>query len=167
MIEIPISGNKGLGYVALIDDEDYELVSRYNWNLKTPSPQSRMLYAQASVRSKILMHRLILSPPKGMVVDHIDHNGLNNTRTNLRICTMRQNSHNARVRQNSKSGFKGVHFQKSMGKWVAQHATNIGSFETAEEAARAYDKFVIENLGEFAYLNFPVTDNKNKGNIDE
>jgi len=105
------------------------------------------------------MHRLIMQPPEGMVVDHIDGNGLNNRRSNLRICTPHQNSFNQPQRPGT-SRFKGVSFRRDCGKWDVQirmkgKALHLGLYEDEEQAAHVYDCKAVELYGRFAYLNFP------------
>ena len=101
-----------------------------------------------------------MQAPDGMVVDHIDGNSLNNRRSNLRICTPRQNTANRAKTRNGTSRFKGVHFCTRDRKWRAQIGVDgarrfIGDFDDEVEAARAYDRKAAELFGEFAYLNFP------------
>ncbi|MBN1124206.1 MAG: HNH endonuclease [Sedimentisphaerales bacterium] len=105
------------------------------------------------------MHRLIARPPDGMVVDHIDHNGLNNTRANLRVCTPQQNSRNRRS-QSGRSKYKGISYDKRYKRWKARirfqnKYIHIGTFRDEARAARAYDAKAAELFGEFACLNFP------------
>lgn len=106
------------------------------------------------------MHQFIMNPPKGMVVDYIDGNGLNNRRSNLRICTRPQNSLNCARHSRNTTGFKGVYQNKTTGKCSAQIQLNrkpahLGTFNTAVEVARAYDRKARELFGPFARLNFP------------
>jgi hypothetical protein len=101
------------GEVAMVDAEDFEELSKYKWSL------ARGRYAVRREKGKtILMHRVIMKPPDGMVVDHFDGNGLNNRRSNLRICTPQQNNYNSRPRGGS-SAFKGVSYVKRRGKFKA------------------------------------------------
>jgi hypothetical protein len=103
------------GKYAIVDAEDYERVSRYKWCL---SRTGKQLYAQRRTGGKtIRMHQFIMKPPKGMVVDHIDGNGLNNRRSNLRICTRPENTRNRRRNPNTASGYKGVWHDKKTGKY--------------------------------------------------
>ena len=106
------------------------------------------------------MHRAILNAPKGLLVDHIDGNGLNNRKSNLRLCTFAQNAHNSRPRRNSSSRYKGVCWHKLKKKWTVSiykggKRTYLGYYDDEIEAALAYDRKAEELFGEFAYLNFP------------
>ena len=144
------------GY-ALVDDEDYALVSKYHWSLFIVG---RVEYCRAympETGKRVLMHRLILNPPDRSQVDHIDHDGLNNQRCNLRICTHSQNVRNGR-KHRTRSGkvctstFKGVLWNGSS--WIAQaHGTYLGSFDSEADAAKAYNDFARKHYGEFAMLN--------------
>ncbi len=147
------------GKFAIVDDDDYEHLNKYKWcALKT---HNNKFYAVRRKNNKtIIMHRQIMNVPEGLVVDHIDGNGLNNRKNNLRICTQAQNIHNSRPRRNRSSKYKGVFWDKVNKKW----STNIrkgdkriylGGFDDEIEAALAYDRKAAELFGEFAYLNFP------------
>jgi hypothetical protein len=149
------------GQYAMVDAEDYERVSRCKWCLSRTGHQ---LYAQRRCRGKtIRMHQFILNPPKGMVVDHIDGNGLNNRRCNLRICTREQNAwnHKRRKPQDASSQYIGVYRYKNRpDKWYVKvqcggDVTNLGPFDSEIEAARARDRKAIELFGEYAGLNLP------------
>lgn len=157
MKEIPLTQGK----VALVDDDDFEWLNQSKWLAKT---SFGLWYAvnRTTVAGKptvVLMHRLITSAPIGMEVDHIDGDGLNNTRRNLRIVTRNQNRFNLRLRADNKSGYKGVFCDKRTGRWCAHigfygQRKNLGYFATPEEAARAYDIAACELFGEYARLNF-------------
>jgi len=106
----------------------------------------------------IRMHKMITKTDKNIKIDHKDNNGLNNQESNLRIATAGQNGANCKKRKNNKSGFKGVVIRRK--KFIAQIHYGVtqhylGTFNTANEAARAYDKKAKEVFGEFANLNFP------------
>ena len=105
----------------------------------------------------IRAHREIMNPPPGMVVDHINHDKLDNRRANLRVCTPSQNRANGLRHRDSASRFKGV-WMRPDGKWIA-HIThnyrrrNLGTFTTDADAAQAYDDAAKATFGEFALLN--------------
>lgn len=144
----------GEGYCAYVDAADYEWLSRWNWSLNNG-------YAARREKGKLIfMHREIARPPKGKVVDHQNRNRMDNTRTNLLVCTPEENGRNKGKRQGASSRFRGVHYAKNWGKWCAliwfkgTHVY-IGSFTDEVAAARAYDRKAVELLGESARLNFP------------
>jgi hypothetical protein len=112
---------------------------------------------------RVLLHRFILGAAPGTMIDHKNGNGLDCTRENLRLATRSQNQHNAGRRMYAgarSSRFKGVHWHRVTGKWVAQIMAArkyhyLGLFIDEEQAARAYDAAARELHGEFAQLNFP------------
>jgi len=118
--------------------------------------QKNVAYAAVDFKGKrILMHRLILQAPKGMLVDHIDHNGLNNTRDNLRLATRSQNGYNARLSKGNTSGVKGVYWCNTYQKWAAHIHTpekryHVGYFTTLEEATEATRLRRLELHGKFS-----------------
>lgn len=145
------------GYVAIIDKENYELLSKYKWY---PRRGGHTVYAETVINGKtVSMHRLLMDAPSGQQVDHKDGNGLNNSKSNLRLCTAAENRLNCRPRK-SLANFKGV-FRCSKGKlWRAKIGRDrvtifLGYFKTAEEAAKMYDAAAVALHGEFARLNFP------------
>jgi len=157
------------GYQAIIDDEDYSLVSKYKWHAVNVGGR---IYAQATIwknnsNRKIYMHRLITTAPEGKDVDHANHNTLDNRKINLRICTRSQNFFN-RLKGKSLSIYKGVSqigwtidgHRFTAGKWRARikiHRKEIylGTFKTEEEAALAYDAAALKYFGNYACLNLP------------
>lgn len=142
---------------VIVDDGDYEYLSRWKWCYQ---PRGHGYAARNSGRSKTFhMHRVILNAPKGMEVDHINGNGLDNRRCNLRLCTKAQNQHNQRPKRQGTSLFKGVSLNSAKRKWVAQVCVNkrklhLGYFEDETEAAHAYDQAARLHFGEFARTNF-------------
>lgn len=147
------------GQVALVDDEDYAVLVLHKWHAVW-HPGRRMFYASRGALqrgSRILMHREITSAPPASPVDHRDHNGLNNQRENLRICTSTQNNANKRKARSAKgSRYKGVSRHKTRFKaQCGPRSTNrhVGVFDTEEEAALAYNEAAKRIYGEFAWLN--------------
>ncbi|MFA6281244.1 MAG: AP2 domain-containing protein [Candidatus Omnitrophota bacterium] len=175
---LTITGNSNMktiqltrGKVALVDDADYEELNKYKWQAKK---NKLTFYATRTViigdikssrnplrkRTSVLMHREIVNAAKGWDVDHANHNGLDNRRTNLRLCSRSENQGNRINSCNSTSKYKGVSWDKVKRKWRARIAcgkknTSIGRFNSEIEAAKAYDKKAKELFGEFAYLNMP------------
>lgn len=147
------------GKFAVVDAEDYDWLAKYKWFV---SQSGNSFYAMRSRRgTKVLMHRQIMNASNGLLVDHIDGNGLNNRRCNLRLCTRYQNSCNSRpYKNNLYSKYKGVNWDKRYNRWYARiHKLGkrffLGSFDNEIDAAKAYDKKAKELFGEFAYLNLP------------
>lgn len=163
--------NKGK-YFALVDDEDYEYLSQFSWSACVASNTvyaTRGIY-ENSVRKTIHLHREIMNiNDKHTQVDHIDHNGLNNQKCNLRVCTHQENMRNKSKSKTRKcsSKYLGVNLNKAISsngtvhfRWRAQIWSNgkkkmLGLFKIEEDAARAYDAKASEFHGEFANLNFP------------
>lgn len=154
MKEIKIAGEAA----CKVDDADWHLVHDLKWHLLTAAPNH--VYAASGKGNRILMHRLITGAEKGVVVDHINGDCLDNRRSNLRLCTRRENLCNRKRASNSTQPYKGVHKFKRGSRWGASVRCNgirklLGGFATAEEAAIAYDAAAIAAFGEFACLNFP------------
>lgn len=158
MNEIPLTQGK----VAIVDASDYEWLSQFRWNVWE---SGRTFYVTRNIKipngkwSKLFMHREILEAPPDMSIDHIDCDGLNNTRANLRLATTRQNQFNSRSQIGSTSNFKGVCWHKASQKWNAQIRIDgklkyLGVYADPEDAARAYDIAAIELYGTFARTNF-------------
>jgi hypothetical protein len=145
----------GQGLFATVDAADYKKLSKYKWYAKR---HGRTVYATCRDKGKVVyMHRMILRPRKGYVVDHIDGNGLNNRRGNLRVCTHQQNQANRGSRGGS-SRFVGVY--RKGDQWVAEIRCRgeyfyLGLFDDEVEAAKARDRKAYELHGPYAYLNFP------------
>lgn len=143
------------GKVALVDDDVYELLKGYSWHLQNGGYAKRDT-SRKNGRKVILMHREIMNPPPGMEVDHIDGNKLNNQKVNLRLVVRCHNMQNKGKTTRNKSGYKGVHWNGR--KWIASIGVNattkyIGSYDTKEGAARAWNEAAKLYHGEFAKLN--------------
>ena len=159
MKEIPLSR----GYVALVDDDDFERVSAFKWSVSVRRGKHKTYtHAHRHVgpkkdRTTLSLHTFIMGHHHGMMIDHADGNGLNNQKYNLRVATRGQNVANSQRRDNAKK-YRGTWRQKG-GQFVAQVGSGpekyIGTYETEEEAARAYDAAAVKKFGEFARLNFP------------
>ena len=151
--------------VAVVDAQDYERLAHMKWYLRDKRPGEGGKYAVTSVGPKwnqmryVPMQRFMFDTvPDGLVVDHINGNGLDNRRSNLRLVTVVQNNWNAAPHQNARSKFKGVAFHKARGKWYARIACNgrrtlLGYFDREIDAATAYNEAASTLHGEFARLN--------------
>lgn len=143
------------GRFALVDDADYKSLAGYRWY--AVRHESRWYAARRNgSASKLYMHRAIY--PEFAAIDHIDGDGLNNQRSNLRPASRQQNARNAKKHAAATSAFKGVYLHKS-GKWYAQLKVRdeskwLGAFVSEAEAARAYDRAARQFFGEFAQCNF-------------
>lgn len=146
------------GKFAIVDTEDYDHLSKHKW---CATKNSQTFYACRARRGKkVFMHRLIANAPAGLLVDHIDGNGLNNQKHNLRLCTITQNARNRGPNRNASSRYKGISWSKCCKKWQARIRPNrktihLGLFDNEIQAGIAYDRKAEELFGEFAYLNFP------------
>ena len=145
------------GENALVDDEDYPLVSQYKWQLLHGYP--RAWGRTDGKRKNILMHQLIMPCLPCFEPDHIDGNKLNNQRQNLRPATRSQNNANRGPQRNNTTGFKGVYLKRNTGRYLAQIQVNkriiyLGYHDTPEDAARAYDQAARRYFGPFAHTNF-------------
>jgi hypothetical protein len=144
----------GEGQYALVDAADHDWLKQYTWHLHDGYA------ARRENGRRIYIHREIMEPPEGMLVDHADRNKLDNCRSNLRVCTRQENMCNRGKRTGASSRFKGVGYAKENHKWLAKiwgegQRIWLGYFADEIEAARAYDRKAVELFGEFAWLNLP------------
>jgi hypothetical protein len=146
------------GYEAVIDACDAELVGQFNWFAK-PYPHTvyvaRQSFKKDGPQKTIFLHRLLMGNPNGLEIDHVDGNGLNNVRCNLRASTGSQNNHNKGPLKNNTSGFKGVTWHKKAKRWQAhikkdRRTIYIGLFDCPRAAADAYAAKAKELYGEWA-----------------
>ncbi len=148
------------GKVAIVDDEDFEELSKYKWwARKSRGAWYAMRATYLDGQHTLLMHRAIMNAQKGQMLDHKNGNGLDNRHSNLRFCTHSQNQHNQRRRRNGTSRYKGVHWHAHTQKWFSQIRLNntsyyIGVYKSEIDAAKAYDAKAKELFGRFACTNF-------------
>jgi len=145
MKKIPLTQGK----FALVDDDDYEKVSRLSWYV------DKRGYAVNKKIKITYMHRLIMNTPKEMETDHINGNKLDNRKINLRICTKSENMRNRKKQSNNTSGYKGVFWHHKANRWRAQivinkKAKHLGLFDTPEEAGKAYREAELKYFGEYS-----------------
>ncbi len=150
------------GHYAKVDPEDYGWLSQFRWHYVR---SGRTYYAVRSKYEngrggKVWMHREIMNTPRGLVCDHINHNGLDNRTRNLRNCTTAQNNCNRRRFGNARSRYRGVFWSKEMQMWAAAigrhgQTRHLGYFLHEMAAARAYDVAARRLHGAYACLNFP------------
>lgn len=152
------------GLVALVDNKDYERVSKFNW---WAAHDGDRVYARTRIDGKLVyMHRFLLNITDQLeiYIDHHNGNGSDNRNCNMRRATNSENQCNSRKRSTNNNGrlsssrFKGVSLHKPTGRWRVCVMFNskrvyLGQFDNEEDAARSYNKFAIEHYGEFARLN--------------
>jgi hypothetical protein len=147
---------------TLVDDDDYEMLSKFKWNVYKYKHVS-YVYRQIRVDSKIkaiLMHREVMGvSDNSILVDHKDHDGFNNQKSNLRLANKIQNGYNRNKNKVANSKYKGVCWSKTNKKWMAQICVNtqrmhLGFFADEIEAAKVYDVAAMKHHGEFANINF-------------
>lgn len=131
--------------------------SSVTWRLKQRN-HTQYVVATVSGSLELILHRLIMSARRFQIVDHINHDGCDNRRENLRFCTQQENCHNSKSRKNTSSQFVGVSFNKALGLWEAYGKTDgakecLGYFSTETEAALVRDEWVKANRPEFGHLN--------------
>lgn len=146
------------GRVATVDDEDFERLAVYSWHLGAGGYYPARWDGRVNGKRKVvLMHHDILKAPSGFQTDHINGNGFDNRKANLRVCSVSQNMQNRRMHANNKTGFKGVDFIERDQTFRARITANgrkmcLGHYSTAELAAEAYAKASKEYHGQFARI---------------
>ena len=143
--EIPLSQ----GLVAVIDEADLPLVQGRRW---FANPGRKTYYARSG--GSVLMHRMLLGAPKGIPVDHIKGNGLDNRRRNLRLCSNAQNQWNAGARRDSVTGHRGVSFRRDTKRFCAHIRVHgrrfyLGEYRVLEDAIQVYNAAARTHFGEF------------------
>lgn len=179
MKEVPLAGRRGAGRTALVDDEDYELVIQHKWwvdekewigargcVVRSGPYAYGKIASPSGVKVRTFMHKLITGWP---MTDHINHDGLDNRRENLRPTDKALNAANRRSYVGSSSPYKGVYWHTIWNKWAVRvtkgvKRVHVGGFDDEIEAALAYDRVALELFGEYAHLNFPAGSNRSIGN---
>lgn len=151
--EIPLTKGK----VAIVDKDDFDRLNKYKWYYEDSGYACRRKTFGYYDNKKVYMHREILGDITDKnVVDHINRDGLDNRKLNLRIVTQSHNMFNTGLRRNNSSGYKGV--SKSGNRWRASihidgKSKHLGTFATKEEAARKYNEVALQEYGDIAYIN--------------
>jgi hypothetical protein len=156
----------GEGRFTIVEPGDFYRLNNFHWYV---SGKGECFYATRATRTEagksktVYLHREIMSPPEGLLVDHKNGYSLDNRRANLRLATQSQNMQNRRKRKNATSQFLGVHFDKKRSLWTVAiffegKSVFLGRFENEIDAAKAYDAAAKKYYGEFARLNFPQKD---------
>lgn len=153
-MEIPLTR----GYTTIVDAEDYQKVCKWNWYAFHPD-RARTYVARRQNGKAVWMHRQIMDCPEHLQIDHINRNGLDNRRCNLRLATASENGMNKGVPLTKSSKYRGVSFYRERGTWQAQIKTKgknrgLGHFKTEIEAAKAWDE-AAKQRSAFSILNFP------------
>lgn len=166
-VKIPISGKKHAGLFALVDPDDVDAVSGYRWYAVDTDPKKTGRYKRYVMtirdRKTYYMHRLVAGVSdqgREVEVDHMNHDSLDNRRSNLRVVNRSENQRNRRKTKELTSRFKGVCWHIRGRKWMARitfekDSKHLGMFDDEVEAARAYDAAARELFGEHACLNLP------------
>lgn len=158
MKEIIIDSSIHGRHVILLDDEDFDKISKYKWRVNKNGRYLRPVTTSKGLK----VHHFVIPKKEGFVIDHIDKNTFNNQKNNLRYATKSQNGANSLVKANNKAtGFKGVNVNsnKNRAKRFGAHIKVnykkifLGWYETAHEAAKVYNEAAIKYFGEFASLN--------------
>lgn len=162
MRKIKLTRNKA----CLVDEKDFDKLNKFKWyaakmgDLYYAYRTKRVGKRSENKKFSIAMHREVLNVKKGLYVDHINGNTLDNRRSNLRHCSNQQNSfnHKGQKRQRKYSKYKGVKKNTKCNTWSARitvsgKAIYLGSFKTENEAAIAYNNAALEHFGNFCYLN--------------
>lgn len=169
MKRIPLTRDK----FAIVDDEDYEYLMQWKWQARKGRGTYyavRTEHLPNGGRQRFRMHRVILDAPQNKQVDHRNHNGLDNRKCNLRLCTNSDNQHNRRPMPNYSSIFKSVHRHRN--KWAVSITNNykniyVGVYDTEIAAAKAYDKKARKLFGEFACVNFATHEEAKQWGVQE
>lgn len=152
----PLSLNKGK-YFSLVDTDIFEKYNCFQWYKTSHNFVARRDFLFKKV---VYLHRLIMSAPKGVFVDHINYDTLDNRKKNLRLTNKQGNSINTKLRKTNTSGYKGVYWDKQRKRWAVSITFNykiihLGRYKIIEDAAKKYDEAARKYFGQYARLNFP------------
>jgi len=137
---------------TLVDAEDYDYFSQWNWSVHSDGYAHRNLYTGRKATGNIRLHRAIIKAQPDQIVDHINRDKLDNRKSNLRICASGENRANSGLNRNNKAGLKGVH--KKVSRYIARHKrVDLGRFDDAIDAAKCYDAALTERFGHYAATN--------------
>lgn len=158
-MKIPLYFKGQMYKYALIDKEDFELVNKHKWFYRIEASDkeyARKRYRENGKIREVIMHRYIIKARRGKEVDHINGNGLDNRKVNLRICSHKSNSRNRKLNKNNKTGYKGVY--RKNGKYRATITFNykshdLGAFDDLISAAKVYNKAAKKYFGKYASVN--------------
>ena len=151
MKNIQLSQNK----LAIVDDEDYDYLNQFTWYAVKYKYTYYSVKCNYKYKKNDYMHRIIMNCPDGKFIDHINHNGIDNRKENLRICTEKENQGNRKLNKNNTSGFRGVFKDKCSNKWRARIRLgknirkHLGYFTNINDAKKAYDKAAKKHFGKF------------------
>jgi hypothetical protein len=145
------------GKITIVDDDDYKWLSRWKWYFRS-GYAVRVNKTETGKVVTVWMHREIINTPVGMFTDHKNLDKLDNRKINLRVCTNIQNQKNSLGKKSNTSGYTGVQWHSGAKKWRASIFINskhisLGLYKNKEDAARAYDKALVAEFGEFARTN--------------
>ena len=148
------------GQFAKVDDDIYEQIKNYTWRVSERGYVNRNEMRKGRVQRTVYLHKLVCPSPLGMKTDHINGDKYDCQKSNLRVCTQRQNIQNKSKQKNGKSIYKGVYPHPINKTWIAGMTVNnksvyLGSFKEERHAAMCYDIWAKDLHGEFAKLNFP------------
>ena len=157
MKKLNISTPKYPDKFTLVDDEDYEELNQWKWRFDNLAVIRQIWNKREKRGITLSMHREIMKPLKGMVIDHKNHDRLDNRKSNLRICTQSQNLMNI-ISNRGSSKYKGVYRHPINNVWIAcirlnSKGYNLGSFKTEKEAAKQYNCAAYILFGKFSYEN--------------
>ncbi len=147
------------GKYAIVDQDDFDELNKHKWHYTTVGYACRCVSIGKGKTRAVQMHRQIMGAQGKIVIDHINHDGLDNRKVNLRFATFSQNSMNCRMRKRAgTSKYKGVRYIKRINRWTARIAYNkkqkyLGCFVDEKAAAEAYNEAAKKYHGQFAMLN--------------